>query len=146
MAPGSGFNLVALTRMVDAVSTALNIFLVPVSSQYLPHDPAVADQGDGPAAGRMVLLGRVDAERVEESGGHVVGRDNVCSWTFTAGIAGAEGLSGANAAAGQKAGHGPRPVIAAGELIDPRGAAKFTYHENGRRFQKPASVQPIDEG
>src|SRR5947209_20612935 len=99
-----------------------------VLGQQIANDMAVADDHDRAAAAGVIFLRVVDAERVIERRGYVVGREAVVLRARGGLVRFSEHLPAANAAARHQHEHAPRIVVAAAlgvAAVDLWRAAEF---------------------
>ena len=78
-------------------------------------------------------------------GEQVAGCDGAIGGCTGMGVAGADNLPSANAAARQNHAPDARPVVAAARRIEPWRAAKFTRSDHQCRFESTTPLQVIDQ-
>src|SRR5262245_39120949 len=109
---GSGWSVWKQFRALAAPRQVLT----PSPEQFADDRP-LADDHHRSAAGGVVFLLVIDAERLVEGCGDLIRREATLGRAHAAGVAGADDLPTPHSAAGQERGHGPRPVVAAGASI-----------------------------
>src|SRR5579872_234540 len=135
-------NIVATTRTV--VATMGNTFLCSI---HPGNGPGLAWQDwRRPATDVVDHRMRVDAEVVVDGGQHVAVVDRLVLRLRGRGVGRAEHLAGTHAAAGQQRSVDPRPVVAAGVLVDLRRAPELAPDHQRHVAVKAPGVEVLDEG
>src|SRR6266536_6558407 len=88
---------------------------------------------------------RIDSERGQDGGGHVGGRGRAVGDCGTLLVGRANDAADSEAPTGHEGGERPGPVVAAGELVDARRAAKFGGDYDKRRVEQAACGEIADE-
>ena len=100
---------------------------------------------DSPSGAIRYCVG-IDSQAVIDRGQQVLRRDGPVGGSGGVGVAGADDLAAADAAAGQGDAPDARPVVAAARRVEPRRAAELAGGDHQRRFQPAAPLEVVDQG